>query len=322
MEEDIGTPRAGMMFCKVCGAEIAKSAKACPHCGAANKKPVYRRPWFVVLCVLLALSAGLVVLGLANYRPPANRDQISDNSTATSEPIEYVCGGIQFILPSGYRLTDEGEFETKDGMALISFGEEDSSLSNAQFRLHCKDILEAWLKSANIFEYSGAVSDTLYAGCPACQADVSVSDDDQSANGVFIIIHDDSVGKIALLVFLQMDNPTHDYRSSFEEMLSNATQKRNVPFKNEASTSASADFRATMDSYEAFFDEYIAFMQKFQNSDNVMSMMTDYFEFLSKYSETMEAMESLDTSNLSNEDLAYYLEVTNRIQQKLLKVLN
>ena len=37
MEEDIGTPRAGMMFCKVCGAEIAKSAKACPHCGAKLK---------------------------------------------------------------------------------------------------------------------------------------------------------------------------------------------------------------------------------------------------------------------------------------------
>ena len=35
--------------CPVCGKEMAAGAKACPSCGAKNKKPIYRRWWFWVL---------------------------------------------------------------------------------------------------------------------------------------------------------------------------------------------------------------------------------------------------------------------------------
>lgn len=43
-----------MTTCKHCGAEIAASAKVCPKCGGKNKKPIYKRVWFIVLIVLLA----------------------------------------------------------------------------------------------------------------------------------------------------------------------------------------------------------------------------------------------------------------------------
>ena len=42
--------------CRVCGAEIAKNAKTCPSCGAKNKKPVYLRPWFILLAIVLAAA--------------------------------------------------------------------------------------------------------------------------------------------------------------------------------------------------------------------------------------------------------------------------
>lgn len=42
--------------CKNCGAEIAANAKACPKCGAKNKKPIYKRPWVIVLAVLIVLG--------------------------------------------------------------------------------------------------------------------------------------------------------------------------------------------------------------------------------------------------------------------------
>ena len=38
------------------------------------------------------------------------------------------------------------------------------------------------------------------------------------------------------------------------------------------------EFKAAMDSYEEFCDEYVAFMQKYQDSDDQMSMMTDFAE--------------------------------------------
>lgn len=46
-----------MVTCRVCGAEIAKSAKTCPQCGAKNSKPVTKRWWFWTLIALVLLGA-------------------------------------------------------------------------------------------------------------------------------------------------------------------------------------------------------------------------------------------------------------------------
>lgn len=50
-----------MKKCKTCNADIAKSAKRCPHCGAKNKKPFFLRGWFV----LLALIGIVAIMGLS-----------------------------------------------------------------------------------------------------------------------------------------------------------------------------------------------------------------------------------------------------------------
>lgn len=80
------------------------------------------------------------------------------------------------------------------------------------------------------------------------------------------------------------------------------------------------EFKEALDSYEAFFDEYIEFMEKFSNSDNTLGMLADYASFLTKYTETLSAMTALDDGELSEEEAAYYLEVTTRINQKLLSI--
>lgn len=41
--------------CSICGAEIAANAKLCPQCGSKNKKPVYKRGWFIALIVVVLL---------------------------------------------------------------------------------------------------------------------------------------------------------------------------------------------------------------------------------------------------------------------------
>ena len=84
----------------------------------------------------------------------------------------------------------------------------------------------------------------------------------------------------------------------------------------------SVDFKAAMDSYEEFFDEYIAFMEKYNNSDDPMSMMTDYLSYMQKYTDTMQKLEDIDEDSLSDADALYYLEVQSRITQKLLTVAN
>ena len=46
-----------MIQCKSCSKEIASSAKTCPGCGAKNKKPIYKRPWFIVIAFLVIVGA-------------------------------------------------------------------------------------------------------------------------------------------------------------------------------------------------------------------------------------------------------------------------
>ena len=49
-------------------------------------------------------------------------------------------------------------------------------------------------------------------------------------------------------------------------------------------------------------------------------MMGDYLTFLSKYQEAMDSLNRLDNQELNNSELLYYLEVTERITQKLTEV--
>ena len=48
--------KAKNVNCKVCGKEIAASAKTCPKCGAKNKKLFYKKWWFSVLAIVLIFS--------------------------------------------------------------------------------------------------------------------------------------------------------------------------------------------------------------------------------------------------------------------------
>jgi len=77
-----------------------------------------------------------------------------------------------------------------------------------------------------------------------------------------------------------------------------------------------------LDAYEVCMNEYVEFMKKYMNADpnSMASMMGDYYKILSSYTEYSEKIEALDESDLSNAELAYYLEVTNRVSQKLLTV--
>ncbi len=73
-----------MAVCRYCGAEIAANAKACPQCGGKQKKPTYKRWWFVVLAVIILLGAiGSVAGGSGEQNPPAGS---AVNSSAGVQP--------------------------------------------------------------------------------------------------------------------------------------------------------------------------------------------------------------------------------------------
>ncbi len=85
--------------------------------------------------------------------------------------------------------------------------------------------------------------------------------------------------------------------------------------KNDA---AGSDFKEALDSYEAFMDDYVEFMEKYKDSDNVEEMMNDYNDYLEKYTELTKKMEDVKEDELTDDELQYYTEVMTRVSQKLL----
>lgn len=67
-----------MTTCKACNQEIAKSAKVCPHCGAKNKKPIFKKWWFWAILVILIFA----IANSGNGNTPKSE---SNNGTNTSQ---------------------------------------------------------------------------------------------------------------------------------------------------------------------------------------------------------------------------------------------
>ena len=80
-----------MTICKSCGAQIASSAKTCPNCGAKNKKPIYKRAWFIILVIIVILGIGGAAMGGGDDQP-ATDNTAADNGSAqkaTEKAVEY-----------------------------------------------------------------------------------------------------------------------------------------------------------------------------------------------------------------------------------------
>lgn len=76
-----------MGVCKHCGAEIAVGAKTCPQCGGKNKKPIYKRGWFVALCVIVVIAA-VSSAGGEESKPAGGATGSESPSASVSAPVE------------------------------------------------------------------------------------------------------------------------------------------------------------------------------------------------------------------------------------------
>lgn len=71
---------AKMIKCKTCNAEIASSAKRCPSCGAKNKKPIYKRFWFILIAFFVIIG---VIEGMSNDKS----DSVNSGTDITRQEI-------------------------------------------------------------------------------------------------------------------------------------------------------------------------------------------------------------------------------------------
>ena len=80
------------------------------------------------------------------------------------------------------------------------------------------------------------------------------------------------------------------------------------------------DFKAAMDSYEEFFDEYVAIMKKYKENPTDLSILSDYATYMGQYADMIQKLEEWESKDLNTAEAAYYVDVQARITKKLLEV--
>jgi PBP1b-binding outer membrane lipoprotein LpoB len=108
---------------------------------------------------------------------------------------------------------------------------------------------------------------------------------------------------------------SESYESTEEEPVETETET-----ESEDTGILSPEFKKTMDDYEAWFDHYCEVMKMYQENPSDLEVMSEMTELLAEESTMLDQMESMDESEMNNAELAYYIEVTARIEKKLLEV--
>lgn len=123
---------------------------------------------------------------------------------------------------------------------------------------------------------------------------------------------------------LVKDTPSTDSTPSTQPTTEPSTEATTPAATEEKKDSNSIDpeFKAAMDSYEKFFDEYVAIMKKYKTNPTDMSILSDYAKYMGQYADMMQKFEKWENEDLNTAEAAYYVDVQARITKKLLEVAN
>ena len=80
------------------------------------------------------------------------------------------------------------------------------------------------------------------------------------------------------------------------------------------------EFKKSMESYEAFFDEYVEFMNAYAKDPTNLPLLGKYASIMSKYEKYMNELSSIDETQLSKEEDKLFIETQLRISNKLANV--
>lgn len=181
----------------------------------------------------------------------------------------------------------------------------------------------------NTWKYSdGKLSIRLTSERCTITADIS----EETVNDVFMLASESPMWNAEIFIKYSDEDETLTIEQfqSIAIVESNDTPTENSETEVSETTAAQSlshdgirpEFREMMESYEAFFDEYVTFMDMYNKSDKTdMSLLMEYLDYINKYAEFMDKINNIDESQMSDAECLYYAEVTLRVNQKLLSVM-
>ncbi|MBR2802316.1 MAG: hypothetical protein IKE21_06965 [Erysipelotrichaceae bacterium] len=278
----------------------------------------------LLLCLLLAACSGktasAAVTPAPAVTPVSTKEAAADFDPKTNQTVTV--GDFSLQVPANWQQKENDYYaETGEGISFlqVELQELEKPFTEEEF-LDIKDsVAEDFSKKLDGGEV--VLSETITVnGITMNELIVQGKVSDILVRIHICMFVNPSDGNVVTVSFLQSDKSAYDHEEDYRKVIQSLQKNEEEPVEqNETSSAIRPEIKEAIDSYEAFFDEYIAFMKSFDASSTDMTMMLRYTSFLQQYQETMEKFEAME-EDLNDAEHAYYLEVMLRVEKKLLEV--
>ena len=240
-----------------------------------------------------------------------------DSSTATTEEL-----GVYNITFPSYKGKEEKEgaiyYEINDGTYMVSLvndtGKDFSNFSDSYIKSQFRDLInKIGIKEYRIIDTELKDLSNLSNSTVIIEKAANVMKDKPSIIKSALIV-DKSNGYLIFLMMVVSADSEYSYDNIFNSILDSVSYKEGAA----VSSGLGNDFKEMMDSYESFMDKYIEVLQKMNADPTNMDILSDYYSLLTEYTNWADKIEKLDESELTDEELKYYMEVTGRVSQKMI----
>ena len=228
------------------------------------------------------------------------------------------------LMLTTYTMQEAPTSDTLENVSVSAIKDFINGINTGSYRISTDDLTEAHL--ATFSEY------------PACEFKATAQySDDSKPNTDSVDIHGSLIFKDGsnvgvLVVLLTGNNSKYSYESDYSKILNNLSEMQVTEGASSSSSSSSSDssdssqvtpeLKEFLDSYEAFVDEYIEFMNKYNQNPTDATLLAQYMDYMTKLADFEKKANdyAAQESQMSTADYNYYIDVTTRCTQKLLQV--
>lgn len=231
-----------------------------------------------------------------------------------SETITWPTSGPASLLPKP--ASDKGSVSVNSS---TQFTAKITGMSKDAFEAYASEVSSAG------FNVDFSKSDTVYQASNADGVKVYINYEGNNQMSISASAAKDSSTSSSSSSTSKSDNSSSkssssDSSSSKSSDSSSVGSKVKEAVSNATSSAVSADFKDIMDSYESFMNKYCDFMETYNESSDPAAMLDDYNAIAAEELEWANKVNAYDQNSLSAADKAYYLEVTARVEKRLLEV--
>ncbi|MDR0854474.1 MAG: DUF4190 domain-containing protein [Clostridiales Family XIII bacterium] len=281
----------------------------------------------IVLFIVMYGTAGAVANKVGN---DLASDKIGGFDGETNQTLSFY--GIDFSFPSYFDVLSDKSTETckmyypeeEDYYASLEFDSDDFTGTQEEFEDTITDGNDGIMDTLRDNGYDVEIKEseeTTIAGLSGWVITLSIQNGDVVSNVRNAIVYNINEGKIIFITvqYDSTDQSNYDYFGDFDKMNETAILV-GKPADNSQSTGDHTTYKQFLEEYEAWVDNYIALLEKYQNDPTDLSILDDYTAMTKDMLEWSEKAEQIQ-GDLTGDDLIDYMETMTRITKKLTGLL-